>query len=91
MQDLMVGMAAAACITAAAQADIVTVIATGQVAFNSITDAPLGAVGAGDSVMVTFQVDSNVFLDGVPGDTRGYLVLGLVRLGHERRASGSVS
>jgi len=55
-----------------ASADVITVTATGQVIFNGIGDPPLGGVGAGDTVEMSFEVDSDVFLDGVPGDTRGY-------------------
>ncbi len=40
--------------------------------FNAIPTAPLGNVTAGEEVAVSFQVDSNNFVEGVPGDTRGY-------------------
>lgn len=60
---------------AASQADIVTVTAEGTVVFNGITAAPLNAVGSGDSAVMSFQVDSNVFVDGIPGDTRGYEIM----------------
>lgn len=55
-----------------AQADIVTVTVTGEVIFNGIGDPPLGDVNFGDTVEMSFEVDSDVFVDGVPGDTRGY-------------------
>ena len=45
---------------------------TGQVQFNGIGDPPLGDVGPGDSVAMSFLVDPDNFVDGVPGDTRGY-------------------
>jgi len=59
---------------APAHADLVTVTASGQVLFNGITTPPLNAVTAGQTVGVLFTVDSNNFLDGVPGDTRGYVI-----------------
>lgn len=54
------------------EAGIVTVIVTGQVIFNAIGDPPLSGVGFGDNVEMSFEVDSDDFVDGVPGDTRGY-------------------
>lgn len=60
---------------AAAQADILEIQVTGTVIGNFINQAPLGTVSAGDSATITFQVDSNVFTDGAPGDTRGYEVI----------------
>lgn len=59
---------------AAAHASTVTVTATGTVVFNGITAAPLSAVGGGESATMSFEVDSGNFVDGVPGDTRGYLI-----------------
>lgn len=58
----------------AAQAEPLTVTATGVVVFNGVTAAPLNAVGAGDAATMSFQVDSNNFIDGIPGDTRGYVI-----------------
>jgi hypothetical protein len=57
---------------AAATADVVTVNVTGQVAWNAIGEPPLSGVGAGDSVELSFTVDSDNFVEGSPGDTRGY-------------------
>lgn len=59
---------------AAAEADLVSVTATGQVVFNSITTPPLNAVTTGQQVTASFQVDSGNFVEGVPGDTRGYVI-----------------
>jgi MYXO-CTERM domain-containing protein len=56
------------------QAAIVAVDVTGQVAFSGIGDPPLSAVSAGDSVQLSFTVDSTNFVDGVPGDTRSYVI-----------------
>jgi hypothetical protein len=54
---------------------IVTVTVEGTVTFNAITAAPLSAVGSGDSAVMTFQVDSDVFVDGIPGDLRSYEII----------------
>jgi len=59
----------------AARADLITVTAEGTVVFNGITTAPLNAVGGGDSAVMTFLVDSNVFVNGGLGDTRGYEII----------------
>jgi len=60
--------------TAGAQAVIVNVEATGQVFFNGIGDPPLSGVGSGEQMVMSFQVDSDLFDEGTPGDTRGYLI-----------------
>lgn len=60
--------------TAGAQAVIVNVEATGQVIFNGIGDPPLSDVGSGEQMVMSFQVDSDVFDEGTPGDTRGYVI-----------------
>ena len=66
--------AAAAFVAAPAQADLITVSAEGQVFFNGIGDPPLSGVSAGDTAIMSFQVDSNVFLDGA-SNTRGYEII----------------
>jgi hypothetical protein len=50
----------------------VEVTATGTVVFNGIGPSPLGDVNANDNVTLSFMVDSDIFADGIPGDTRGY-------------------
>jgi hypothetical protein len=50
----------------------VEVEVTGAVVFNLIGDEPLSGVMPGDGVVMSFTVDSDNFMDGVPGDTRGY-------------------
>jgi len=55
-----------------AQAEIVTVTVTGDVVFNGIANPPLSGVTAADTVEMSFEVDSNVFVDGIPGDVRSY-------------------
>jgi hypothetical protein len=57
-----------------AQAVIVEVTVTGEVEFNGIGDPPLSDVASGDAVSLTFLVDSDNFVDGIPGDTRGYVI-----------------
>ena len=52
----------------------VDVTATGTVVFNGISDPPLGDVNGGDGVTLTFCVNSDDFDEGVPGDTRGYVI-----------------
>jgi hypothetical protein len=59
---------------AAAQADLVEVRARGTVLFNGITTPPLNAVAAGQLTQMVFTVDSGNFVEGVPGDTRGYVI-----------------
>lgn len=59
---------------ASAQASPVDVTARGTVVFNGITTPPLNAVTAGQQAIASFTVDSNNFVDGVPGDTRGYVI-----------------
>ncbi len=65
-------MAVTGLVAAAAPAAEITVTVTGQVSFNGIGDEPLNGVGGGDNVELSFTVDSNNFVEGVPGDTRGY-------------------
>jgi hypothetical protein len=69
---ILTAVLAVAVMAGTAHADIVTVTATGEVVFNGIADPPLSAVSGGDAVELSFQVDSDVFMEGVPGDTRGY-------------------
>jgi hypothetical protein len=61
-------------LVAPAHADTVTVTAMGQVIFNGISDPPLSGVPGGDLATMSFVVDSNNFVDGIPGDTRGYVI-----------------
>ena len=58
-----------------ALAEIVEVRISGTVLSNFVSGAPLDAVDSGDAVTVTFRVDSNDFVDGIPGDTRGYEII----------------
>lgn len=67
-----VGLAVTMLVVTTGKAGVVTVTVTGQVVFNAIGDPPLSGVGFGDTVEMSFEVDSDVFIDGVPGDTRGY-------------------
>jgi hypothetical protein len=61
-------------VAADAHADLVMVSATGTVTFNGITTPPLNGVTAGETAVVSFEVDSNNSVDGIPGDTRGYVI-----------------
>ena len=51
---------------------LVMVTATGQVEFNQIGAPPLGDVNPGDPAVMTFIVDSDVFMDSASFPTRGY-------------------
>ena len=72
MQKIAIVLAATVLLVATAQATVVTVTATGEVVFNGIGDPPLNGVTPGEQVVMSFTVDSNNFVDGIPGDTRGY-------------------
>lgn len=74
MRRLATMLALAALVTSTTHADTVTVEALGQVFFNGISTPPLGGVASGESAILSFTVDSNNFVDGVPGDTRGYVI-----------------
>ena len=74
MSKLIAALAVAALAVHAATAGTVTVEITGSVTFNGIGSPPLSAVGGGDQAVVSFTVDSDNFVDGVPGDTRGYVI-----------------
>ena len=50
----------------------VQVTAFGEVEFNQITGPPLGNASAGDPVIMSFTVDSDVFTDSATFPTRGY-------------------
>lgn len=50
----------------------VEVTIAGVVTFNGISEPPLSNVATGNEVIMRFAVDSDDFVDGVPGDTRGY-------------------
>jgi hypothetical protein len=60
--------------TAPAHATPVLVAAFGEVTENLIADSPLGDVAAGEGVVMSFTVDSNNFVDGAGGDSRGYVI-----------------
>ncbi len=74
MRTLAIFTALTMVVARAASADIVNVEVTGEVNFNVVADAPLSGVGVGESATLIFQVDSNNFVEGVPGDTRGYVI-----------------
>jgi len=73
MKTFALALAALVAATAT-QAAVVEVEVTGTVLFNAIGDAPLSDVGGGEQATVTFQVDTESFEDGIPGDTRGYVI-----------------
>lgn len=67
-------LAIAVLLVSATNAVTLDVIIEGQVNFNGIGDAPLSGVNSGDTAQMSFRVDSDNFVDGVPGDTRGYVI-----------------
>jgi hypothetical protein len=74
MRKLIMVLAAVLLAASSAQAVVVTVEATGQVIFNGITEPPLSGVNGGEQIVMSFTVDSNDFDEGIPGDTRGYVI-----------------
>jgi hypothetical protein len=58
-----------------ARADIVTVSVRGQVIQNLITTPPLNAAAVGNTGVMSFNVDSNNFVEGIPGDLRSYPII----------------
>ena len=74
MRKIIIVLAATLIMAASAQAVDVTVEATGMVIWNGINDGPLGEVNGGEDMVMTFMVDSDVFDEGTPGDTRGYVI-----------------
>ncbi|MFG0259864.1 MAG: hypothetical protein ACF8LK_05870 [Phycisphaerales bacterium JB041] len=74
MKQFALGLVGLACIAGAAHADIVTVTATGNVFFNAINSGQLGSVNNGETATVTFTVDSDTFVEDVPGDVRAYAI-----------------
>lgn len=51
---------------------VIEVVVTGEVVFNAIGVPPLGDVNPGETAVMSFLVDSNVFIDSIPGDVRAY-------------------
>lgn len=74
MKQFALGLVGLACVAGAAHADIVTITATGQVFFNGINTGPLGTVNGGETATMTFTVDSNNFVEDIPGDVRAYAI-----------------
>lgn len=76
MRTLSVFMLAAALTTASASATIVQVDVVGSVDFGSIPfSTSWGDFGSGDPVVMSFQLDSENFLDSVIFPVRGYEVI----------------
>lgn len=75
MNKITITACVLAAVAGAAQADIVTVTATGQVAWNGINSGQLGTVNGGEIATISFDVDSASYIDGNPGDTRSYAMV----------------
>ncbi len=56
----------------ALRGETVFVVATGEVEFNGIAPGALGGVGVGESVAMTFELESDDFVDSAGFPTRGY-------------------
>lgn len=56
-------------------AEVFSVIVTGEVEFNQIGSGQLGLVNGGDSVVMSFDVDSDNFVDSAVFPTRGYEII----------------
>ena len=74
MRKLAMILAATLLVAATASAGILDISATGTVLFNGISAAPLSGVNAGETATVTFQVDSNNYVEDLPGDVRAYVI-----------------
>jgi len=74
MKRLAIHLALILLAVAPVHAATVRISVTGQVVFNGIDEPPLGDVASGDPVVISFTVDSDDFSDGIPGDTRGYVI-----------------
>lgn len=73
MKFVVAFLAATVLVVAPAQAETVEVhVSCDPVVFNGIGSPPLGDVNTGELVELSFSVDSNNFIDGVPGDVRSY-------------------
>jgi hypothetical protein len=76
LANALVALTVSLCVVGAAEArTIVQVDIYGTVIFNGITPPPLGTVTAGQTAIMSFQVDSNVFVDSIPGDVRAYDII----------------
>ena len=74
LRELLVLVGAPALLAASAAADIVRVEISGVVEFNQIRNGELGQMLANDPVTVSFEVDSDNFLDSGSFNTRGYVI-----------------
>ncbi len=73
--NIVVSLAGAALLAGSAYAGApVEVVISGSVVFNGIGTPPLSGVGAGQTAVMSFLVNSNSFVDSVPGDVRAYLI-----------------
>ncbi len=74
MKQLISVVAISLLVAAPALGAPVSVSITGVVNFNAISTQPLSGVSSGETGVLSFLVDSNNFVDGIPGDTRGYVI-----------------
>lgn len=57
-----------------AEAEIVLVEIAGTVEFNQVAAPPIGSLGAGTSVVLSFLLDSDDFANSPTYPTRGYVI-----------------
>jgi hypothetical protein len=67
-------LAALVLMAASAQASPLNVMATGTVLFNGVQNPPLNGVNGGETATVSFMVDSDNFVESLPGDVRAYVI-----------------
>ncbi|MBK7404679.1 MAG: hypothetical protein IPJ41_08600 [Phycisphaerales bacterium] len=70
----LIAAVAGTTLAAPALAETVRVEMTGVVEFNQIHSGVLGQMAAGDPVLLSFDVDSNIYLNSENYPTRGYVI-----------------
>lgn len=61
-------------LTPSARGEVVLVEIAGTVEFNQVSASPLGSLGAGTEVVLSFLLDSDAFVDSSSFPTRGYAI-----------------
>ncbi|MCA9286908.1 MAG: hypothetical protein KDA22_16920, partial [Phycisphaerales bacterium] len=70
-----IALTAAALLSSSASAALVTVNIYGEVEFNQVSFGDFGNVNPGDAALISFMVDSDVFMDSGSFPTRGYEII----------------
>jgi len=74
MRKVAIVLAVTILVAATAQASPLNVSATGSVYFNGVGAPPLSGVLSGETATMSFQVDSDDWVELAPGDVRGYVI-----------------